>query len=384
MAFRVRHVTALVAVGIAAAILVVPTTPAAAIASPIGLAATAGSISHEPARGLYALDAGLTVLSNAPSARYFWATQFWFKNGDGGYFGLQSNGLVRGATVPKSAIFSIWGATGAYGPACQTFGGEGTGYSCRIEYPWVEGREYTMRLHEICCAELPANDEVWGAWVRDTSTGIETFIGAITVPGHWGWLQRWYNRFTEYFGPVADCPYLPYTSVRWRPPVGDRAYGSTNTPSNGYGPCLDYARGWDVGGQSYHEAGLASSPTDTVGLTVAYYYRSALTREPDPSGYAHYVSIVDRGTGQACVDSLRHVAWSILTSPEFKSRWNGAPLDVWIDRLYLAALHRVPDPTGRQAYRDYIGQHGWDSAVATMLNGPEWGRRGWGTCAHRY
>jgi len=77
------------------------------------------------------LDAGL-----------FWAHQFGFVGGSGGYLGLQ----VVGST--KKAIFSIWDAlggnpdrTGDASPpetfnGCRIFTGEGTGWQCLISYDW--------------------------------------------------------------------------------------------------------------------------------------------------------------------------------------------------------------------------------------------------------
>ena len=62
----------------------------------------------------------------------FWAHQFGFKNGPGGYIGLQT---VEGKT---KAIFSIWDAlSGSNG--CDTFSGEGTGIRCLIDYDWKVG-----------------------------------------------------------------------------------------------------------------------------------------------------------------------------------------------------------------------------------------------------
>ncbi|HEY1090879.1 MAG TPA: hypothetical protein VGE47_07305, partial [Burkholderiaceae bacterium] len=59
----------------------------------------------------------------------FWATQFYFADGTGGYIGMQQN---SGST--KLAIFSIWNASGwpgAFNANCSNFGGEGEGVSCK-------------------------------------------------------------------------------------------------------------------------------------------------------------------------------------------------------------------------------------------------------------
>ncbi len=59
---------------------------------------------------------------------YFWAAQFWFGGGDGGYIGLQPDGIKKGAHVGKMAIVSIWDALDAEPHEnCEVFGGEGVG-----------------------------------------------------------------------------------------------------------------------------------------------------------------------------------------------------------------------------------------------------------------
>jgi len=101
--------------------------------------------------GFYNFDVLLTIdVDPGVQSTYYWAHQFDFKNGDGGYMGLQTNGCMQGEWVGKMAIFSIWEALeaepGDPGSSCEVFTGEGEGWSCRIKYNWVEGRTYCLQI----------------------------------------------------------------------------------------------------------------------------------------------------------------------------------------------------------------------------------------------
>jgi len=178
-----------------------------------------------PVSGFYNFDVLLTIdVDPGTQSAYYWAHQFRFKNGDGGYMGLQTNGFMQGEWVGKMAIFSIWHALEAEpgpGASCEWFTGEDEGWSCRIKYNWVEGRTYCLRIWELCCAEKPEENEWWGAWIIDTSTSQETYIGKIEVPGSWQWLDDSSVVWVEYYGQVNDCASIPYAKARFEQPVAD-------------------------------------------------------------------------------------------------------------------------------------------------------------------
>jgi len=142
----------------------------------------------------------VTVNVDPSPQSYFYSTQFWFIQDDksidpnGGYFGIQTNGS---APTGKIAIFSIWGAVDASGPEyAQPFGAEGTGYSVRITYPWVQGRTYHLRIGPIS-----ADGQWWGAWIKDTVTGMENFVGQIKLSVPRLLLYNPPLSWTEYYGP---------------------------------------------------------------------------------------------------------------------------------------------------------------------------------------
>lgn len=200
-------------------------------------------------KGFYNLDTYLTI-DKAPATKsyYFWAQQFWFDAGNGGYMGLQTGGSLAGKEQ-KIAIFSIWDAldakpgTGkdAYaGP----FGGEGVGYCCKIAYDWKEATEYRLRLFEIADERKPNEPEWWGAWVMDTGTKEESFIGQIQVPASWNWMTSNTNFFVEYFLQVPSCDQIPYAKATLHMPTRDNGtVRPTGAPSlETYGHCKSAAR----------------------------------------------------------------------------------------------------------------------------------------------
>ena len=191
--------------------------------TPGGIAYTWYDWPQFPVSGFYNFDVLLTIEVD-PGAQnaYYWAHQFAFKNGEIGYMGLQTNGLMQGEWVGKMAIFSIWDALTAEpgpGASCEEFTGEGEGWSCRIKYNWVEGRTYGLRVKAL--GVDAQENEWWGAWIIDTSTNQETYIGKIKVPASWQWLDNSSAVWVEYYGQVNDCASTPYAKARFEQPTAD-------------------------------------------------------------------------------------------------------------------------------------------------------------------
>jgi Domain of unknown function (DUF3472) len=218
--------------------------------------------------GYRSIESHLTVLyePNLPGLSghidYFWAAQFWFDGGDGGYIGLQSDGIKQGAHVGKMAIVSIWDARDAEPPEnCEEFGGEGIGYSCRVEYPWIAGREYRLRVEEDCCESSPGENEWWAASIRDISAGQDTYIGRILMPGDWNWLKNGNNAFAEFYGPIPTCFELPLAIVRWRDfeAEGGR-YSAQAVTAQTYGDCASVTEAWCDNNTCYHKTGVTPKP----------------------------------------------------------------------------------------------------------------------------
>jgi hypothetical protein len=158
------------------------------------------------------------------------AFQYAFQNGGVGYMGSQSD------SNGKRALFAIWDTAENSGSAqgahsnCSRFGGEGTGATCRVNYPWVAGREYALRIWVI---SANSTSQRWGAWIIDMVTMTETLIGYIDLTNSngyqgYGWLKNTSTVFLERYVSVSGgCSAQPMVTVVWRGP-----YANNN---NGYG-----------------------------------------------------------------------------------------------------------------------------------------------------
>lgn len=174
--------------------------------------------------------------STTPGKPYFWSYQFHSQFGDGGYVGLQDASVPSGK---KIALFSVWQADKAQGVSCNTFSGEGSGESCRIDpYNWTADRPYRVSVRV-------ASTDTTGAWyeatVTDTVTQVTSTIGTIHVPAGWGGIYGVVS-WTEYFGGTADtCADIPKARARFDFPTASlgtvritndtHAIGAGNCPS---------------------------------------------------------------------------------------------------------------------------------------------------------
>ena len=230
--------------------------------------------------GYYNMDQRMTVLGHGAGAHHFWAHQFAYVNGDGGYLGLQAGSSPNNT---KIALFSIYGATGATGGACGPFTeGTATGYTCRIDpFAWVTGRAYRLRIWTL---SKDTTGEWWGAWVQDTVTGVDSHIGTIRVPLTWGWLGAWSTSWTSYFGASpATCDDLPWGKAQFDSPTanaGTVAVGSHRHNISTTGDCSEYARVTDVSAGDVQEMGRSPGSVELHApkLVRAYGAELAWTR----------------------------------------------------------------------------------------------------------
>jgi peptidoglycan hydrolase-like protein with peptidoglycan-binding domain len=249
--------------------------------------------------GYYNFDLNLTVLNNTSGSHYFWSHQFRFKGGDGGYLGLQVGSSPNNT---KIALFSIWGANGAEGPRCGTFV-EGTpGWTCRLDpYNWVLGRSYRLR---IWAAGADSLGEWWGAWVRDSATGVDSYVGRIRVPTSWGWLDSWSVSWTENFGPLpSTCAGFPWAKAQFNFPTADNGSVriSSHSHSFGGGDCPTYSRILHVLGADVQEMGKA--PPASVNLDFAAYPLLSSGSSGSAVKAAQYL-LLTRGYDAGSVDGI--------------------------------------------------------------------------------
>jgi hypothetical protein len=201
------------------------------------------------------------------SAGVFWAHQFWFQGGDGGYLGLQTRGFLNGREVGRMAIFSVWNALDAVaapGATAQTFDGEGVGYSVRLPYVFQPGTTYQFRL-------LGEGGGWWGVQLRNAATGAEVPMGRILVPTAWGQLQGATTNFTEVYLPLADCLSVPYGRMRFDVPIANGgALSAAVTDHYTYGVCARWANTFPTGHVLHHELGRAHDARPAPPSALSY------------------------------------------------------------------------------------------------------------------
>jgi hypothetical protein len=166
--------------------------------------------------GYWNVDQQMTVEQLAPAT--YWAMLWnWTGASYGGYIGLQTDGSQPGGSTGDTAIFSLWNANAASGPSCAAFGGEGGGYSCRLGYPITAGTYYRYRLWR---GAADAGGQWWGAWIENTATGTDTYLGSIRVSSA-DTLATGVANFVEYFGTAVTCTTVPKSQTVWTQPAAN-------------------------------------------------------------------------------------------------------------------------------------------------------------------
>lgn len=237
-----------------------------------------------PASGNYNLDAFVTIEAVDGAAGYFWAHQFALQNAPGGYVGLQNQGYLFDGTRSKLAIFSVWDAVAASGPSCEPFSGEGSGYSCRVPYPWMLGRQYRLRIWAV---SEDSEGRWWGAWVQDLTTQQKTYVGQILVPNADAWLDSKSVTWTEYFdGPLQSCGAQPYARARWSEPRANNGAILPATTSSHVSATAGCSNGKvsPSGSGVTHEMGLGGACTPSCGCGGAPDGCGGVCSQPCPQG----------------------------------------------------------------------------------------------------
>lgn len=249
--------------------------------------------------GYYNFDQRITVIDYGSGARYFWAHQFGFLSGSGGYLGLQIGSYPNNS---KIALFSIWGANAASGPRCSTFQEQGAGYTCRLDpYNWAIGRAYRLRIWTVSTDSM---GEWWGAWVQDTATGADSYIGSIRVPLSWGWLTSGSVAWTEDFGPrPSTCAGFSGAKAQFDFPTANAGgvHIASHSHSFGSGDCPTYSRILHVPGADVQEMG--KPPPSPVTINFTSYAQLSVGSTGSQVSAAQYLLLI-RGYDAGTVDGI--------------------------------------------------------------------------------
>ncbi len=232
--------------------------------------------------GYWNLDQKLTIYGYTAGSQLRWAHEVGFVDrADAGYVALEVDGTA------KWAVWSVRGADGGLGTDCVPTEENGVGYTCRVALGWLTGRTYTLRVWTL---STDAGGEWWGAWVIDTTTGAETFIGQLHVPHN----QRLESKAasTEYFGPdLASCAGSPQAKAIWKLPTGNngavRASTAESYPTDGTA-CPGTARVATVPGGTLQELGATPLYSGCSATTGEHY---VVTPGSSPAAGTKYVEI---------------------------------------------------------------------------------------------
>lgn len=171
--------------------------------------------------GFYSVDYSIQINKDpGVAANTFWANQFSLIGASGGYTGMQSNGESK-----QTFLFSVWNASeakiGTEGSYCLKFGGEGEGYSCRMNYPWKEGGVYQFNLAHTGNGWFKVT--VTATEPDDGSNKVHSFVlGSIKTTAIEISSSDMVN-WTEYFewsDSRATCLGQPYSSATFSFPEG--------------------------------------------------------------------------------------------------------------------------------------------------------------------
>lgn len=263
---RLGRITGSAVAALALAAGIGMSTAATADANEDGWGDTPGTYTH------YTFPAGTPDLSSVTwsttvtadpgfTSHTFWSHQFGFNRGNGGYIGMQDNG-----GEDQLFLFSVWDVNqakpGSKGSWCQDFGGEGTGYSCRMNVPWKAGHTYTFNV-------ASEGGGWFGATVEDTTAHTSFKLGSILTPatgiktaGMVDWVE-----YYEWSMTRSTCVQQPYSAATFGIPEATtlnntRVTGTATRPENN-GDCANVTStiGPDGGEQVL---GIGNSTRDAV------------------------------------------------------------------------------------------------------------------------
>lgn len=222
---------------------------------------------------LDSLEWDLMVESDFQRDGYFWAHQFDFVGSPGGFLGLQSRGGYQAdppdGPVETTNMVVFWISSSplgaelgdvAYPNARTYFKSEAGGqwWTIHARYAFEACRVYRLR---VARHSTDGAGNIWyGAWIRDTVTNLETFVGRILVRASWGQLAAASSMFSNRIGYAAltSCESPEPASARFGVPS---ANGGGVRPSSHTNRFADprqcpTSRFTELAGSVRHEIGL--------------------------------------------------------------------------------------------------------------------------------
>jgi len=240
-------------------------------------------------------EAGIIWVEVDPKGFVYGAMQFWFENGQGGYFGGQY--LSDGSHIYNYAIWdysdSAVNTSMGVDPWCTRFGGEGAGSHCQVTVNFTYQHEYRMKL---IYNKSTTTQDWWTASAVDLTNNKTTYIGTLGLDN------------TKKICPV-------YGNIKGDGNTGFQEYPGGGNFYSGFGWTGPYIL--DPKTSTFVTAGKAvtcgvdahhglSDVIPSVGTGKPYvYYEAGLNVTTSPSGQALWSSYED-------VDDFVNVTWRKL------------------------------------------------------------------------
>ncbi len=219
------------------------------------------------------VEAELRIETDLSKDGYFWAYQFGFVGGIGGFFGLQRRGGYQAdppdgpVEVAEMAVFWVGGSPlraelgDIQYPNARAYLEQKMGsgwWTLHARYEWSICQNYRLR---VARQSTEATGDIWyGATVRDEVTGVDTFIGRVLVPAAWGQLSTagstWIDRIGR--GTLTTCNDIEYSSGTFLTPSAANGTLSPTSHSNRFempGSCPN-ARFTELPEGVRHEVGV--------------------------------------------------------------------------------------------------------------------------------
>jgi hypothetical protein len=203
----------------------------------------------EAAQGYQSLDFGIEVTRDPGKGSFhYWAHQFYFIDGDGGYAGLQTDGRGGAGKTLNLAIWKALEGTPLGAAQCVPFEHEGDGVQCWLPFEWKEGVAYRIRI-------ALDGKQYWKASILDLSSRIETPVARIRVPDNWGALQSASSEFLENYAQGDDAlpscdAVVPNAAIFHKTTANFGSVSPMITKVATYGECAAIARGGCDAGQA--------------------------------------------------------------------------------------------------------------------------------------
>lgn len=200
-------------------------------------------------QGYQSLDFGIQVTRDPGKGSFhYWAHQFYFVGGDGGYAGLQTDGEDGAGKALNLAIWKALDGVPLGAAQCKPFDHEGDGVQCWLSFAWKEGVAYRIRI---------ASDgkQYWKLSILDVSSRVETPVARIRVPETWGALQNASSEFFENYAQGGDslpscAAVAPSSAIFGKTTANFGSVSPVMTKMKTYGECATVARGSCDAGQA--------------------------------------------------------------------------------------------------------------------------------------